>query len=180
MSCPSQSSVGTPGTFMGQLAGAPADASIAVVYEAPTGLLVSHDATADSGGEFTDTFAPTASGAWEALANYDGDTNHDPAHASCAFTVPTLTVTASTSLSLNCTPDPNAHHISCMGSLESNGSGIGSAPLSITYQPPAPGTSTIDTPDNTCRWVLQRHAQRPGVGSAARRRSVDRPGAIRR
>jgi len=142
ISCPSPSSIGTPGMFMGRLAGAPADASVAVVYEAPSGLLVAHDVTVGSGGDFSDAFAPTVAGNWKALGNYNGDADHEPTRASCAFTVPQP---APTSLSLDCTPDPDAHYISCLGSLELSGSGIGGAPISITYQPSAPGTSTIDS-----------------------------------
>jgi hypothetical protein len=60
---------------------------VGLVYEPPSGIDVGHDATAGNTGEFTDSFSPTAPGAWHALAHYNGDANHAPAQATCPFTV---------------------------------------------------------------------------------------------
>jgi hypothetical protein len=139
--CPRSPSIGTPGQFSGSLSGAPADAGLAVLYEDPAGAIVIHDLTVGSGGKFTDSFAPNRAGRWYAIAHYDGDSNHAPAVAQCQLAVPRTTST----VSLQCSPDPNRRFISCTGQLASVGATIGGARIALTYQPPAPGSATVDT-----------------------------------
>ncbi len=138
--CSQSPSIGTPGSFSGTLSGAPADAELAVLYEDPAGAVVIHDVTAGGGGAFTDAFAPNQAGGWYAIAHYNGDSNHAPAVAECQFSV----ATPASTVSLQCSPDPSRHFISCTGQLTSGGTGIGGAQITLTYQPPAPGSATID------------------------------------
>jgi hypothetical protein len=142
LTCPTAAAIaGTPSQFSGTLSGGPADTGLAVVYVAPSGAVLANDVMTGSGGGFATSFAPDAAGGWQAEANYNGDANHGPASAVCQFTV----VVAPTSLSMQCTPDPNAHYISCTGQLTSDGVGVGGAQLALTYTPPSPGSPVMDT-----------------------------------
>jgi len=142
--CPSSPSIATPAPFTGSLSGAPADVTIGVSYEQPSGALIPHDVSIGSGGTFTDSFAASQSGAWQAIAHYNGDPNHSAALAVRPFTVAqAVPVTAPSSVSLQCTANPNRQSISCTGQLTSNGAGISQAPITLTYQPPA-GSATVD------------------------------------
>jgi hypothetical protein len=137
--CPSSPSIATPAPFTGSLSGAPSDVTIGVSYEQPSGALIPHDVSIGSGGTFADSFAPSESGAWQAIAHYNGDTDHSAALAVCQFTV----TQAASSVSLQCTANANRQSISCTGQLTSDGGGIAQAPIALTYQPPA-GSATVD------------------------------------
>jgi hypothetical protein len=139
--CPRSPSLGTADRFSGRLSGGPADAELAVLYEDPAGAIVVQDVAVGSNGEFTDSFAPSQPGGWYAIVHYDGDSNHAPSVAQCQFAVPR---TAS-AVSLQCSPDPNRHFIACVGDLSSEGTAIGGARITLTYQAPAPGSATTDT-----------------------------------
>jgi hypothetical protein len=141
ISCPQSPSIGVPGAFSGTLTGAPAAAELAVLYQDPSAGITIHDETVGSGGVFADSLAPNQAGGWYAIAHYNGDSNHAPAVAECQFAVARYPST----VSLQCSPDPNRHFISCTGQLTSRGTGIGGAQITLTYQPPAPGSATVDT-----------------------------------
>ena len=93
-----------------------------------------------TGGAFTDVFVPNQPGAWEAEAHYNGDANNAPAGAICQFTV----ARPPSTLSLQCTPDPNKRFISCTGRLTSEGAGLGQTQIRLTYEPPS-GSATAHT-----------------------------------
>jgi hypothetical protein len=61
----------------------------------------------------------------------------------------TLNVKAAGALSLSCALGPNHNLISCTRQLTSGASAITDAPITITYQPPAPGTATVHTATTT-------------------------------
>jgi hypothetical protein len=142
LTCPVGSTVGAPTPLSGGLSGAPAGAPVALDYVEPPGTAVGHGAIAGNGGQFSDSFSPTAPGLWMALAHYEGDAGRAPAEAVCQFTV----VLAPSALTVQCTPDPNRRFISCTGQLTSGGAGIGGAGVKLTYEPPpGGGSATVDT-----------------------------------
>jgi hypothetical protein len=145
ITCPQSASIGNPGTFSGNLSGASADVTMAILYEDPSGAILDHTVTTDSLGNFTDSFAPSQAGTWQAIAHYNGDATFAPAQTACRFTVPTP-VLAPSSLSLTCTPDPNRMYIKCMGHLTSAGAVVPAEQISLTYQPPpGSGSPTADS-----------------------------------
>ena len=279
LTCPTAASVGTPSPFTGTLTGAPADARLVVLYGPLSAAVTAHSVAVDGGGEFTDSFAPNQSGAWEAIVHYNGDANHLASLAVCQFTVasplqndfsisvtpasasiapgqsvtatvttavisgaaqtvsfttsganpgavsvapPSVTAGGSTTLnvqslpttapgayvititgtgsvathstsytlnvkagllSLSCTAGPGHNVISCTGQLTSGGSAITGAPITITYQPPAPGSATVHTATTNAagtfsdslggaaggrRWPPARGASRPNTRATAR------------
>ena len=129
--------------FSGALSGAPADALLAVLHIAPSGAVSTDDVITGAGGAFTDVFTPNQPGAWKAEAHYNGDANHAPAAAICRFTV----ARPSSTLSLQCTPDPNKRFISCTGGLTSEGAGLGQTPIKLSYESPSgsPAAHTATT-----------------------------------
>lgn len=91
-------------------------------------------------GAFTlrfDTSAATSPGNYPiTITGMDASSTHSTTY--------TLTVLAPSSLSLNCTPDPNRTYIKCTGRLTSAGAGIPSDHISLSYQPP-PGSGSPTT-----------------------------------
>ncbi len=240
LTCPRAASIGTPASFAGQLSGVTDGSRLAILYVNPSGAVTVHALRSGAGGGFSDSFAPTAAGGWQAIAHYDGDADHLGAVAACQFSaaqptandfsisvnpssgsvlaggaatatvdtavtsgspqsvsigtsgtspgtvsvtpssvtaggsatlniqttastspgtyVITITGTGSsathsttytltvveqrTSISLSCSLGPNDNVISCSGQLTASGTGVGGAPVTITYRPPAPGSST--------------------------------------
>ncbi|HEY4917086.1 MAG TPA: hypothetical protein VIH92_09255, partial [Solirubrobacteraceae bacterium] len=140
LTCPSAAAIGASSPFSGALSGAPADALLAVLHIAPSGAVRTDDVITGTGGAFTDAFAPNQPGAWEAEAHYNGDANHTPAAALCQFTV----ARPPSTLSLQCTPDPNKRFISCTGQLTSQGAGLGQTQIKLTYEPLS-GSTTAHT-----------------------------------
>jgi hypothetical protein len=140
VTCPSAATIGAPSRVSGTLSGAPADALLAVLHIAPSGTVSTDDVIAGADGSFTDVFALNQPGAWEAEAHYNGDANHAPAAAICQFTV----ARAPSTLSLQCTPDPNKRFISCTGRLTSEGAAVGQTQIKVSYGPPS-GSATAHT-----------------------------------
>jgi hypothetical protein len=258
LTCPQMAAIGTHSPFSGALSGGPADALLAILYENPSGGITADEVTTGSQGDFTDSFSPSRSGGWQAIAHYDGNSDHAAAEAVCPFTVQqpapndfsisvtpsadsvaqgaaanatintavtsgtaqtvslstsgaspgsisvspssvtaggsaslsvqttattapgtymitvtvtgtgtsathsttyTLTVTSASSLTLSCMADPNRRYISCSGQLTSGGSGLGGAPIALTYQPPSgPSTTDIATTSATGAYSDQLNA----------------------
>ena len=240
LTCPRAASIHTPASFTGQLSGATGRSKLAILYLDPSGAVTVHALSSGAAGGFSDSFAPTAPGGWQAIAHFDGDADHAAAVAACQFSVAqptandfsisvnpssgsvlaggaasatvdtavisgspqsisigssgaspgTVSVTPSsvtaggsatlniqttaatppgtyvititgtgssathsttytltvveqpTSISLSCSLGPASNVISCSGQLTAGGTGLGGAPVTVTYQPPAPGSST--------------------------------------
>jgi hypothetical protein len=133
VTCPAVAAIGAPSPFSGALSGAPADALLAVLHIAPSGAVSTDNVITGADGAFTDASAPNQPGAWQAEAHYNGDANHTPAAAICQFTV----ARPSSTLSLQCTPDPNKRFISCTGRLTSEATGLGQTEIKLSYEPPS-------------------------------------------
>ena len=144
VTCPSAAAIGAPSAFAGAVSGAPADALLAVLHIAPSGDVSTDDVIAGADGSFTDVFAPNQPGAWEAEADYNGDANHAPAAAICQFTV----ARPPSTLSMQCSPDPNKRFISCTGRLTSEGAAVGQTQIKVSYEPPS-GSATAHTATTT-------------------------------
>jgi hypothetical protein len=142
LTCPVGSSAGAPAQFSGALVGAPPGAQVGLEYDAPPGADIGHEVGAGATGEFSDSFYPPAPGMWLALAQYKGGAGLAPAVAACEFVVSP----APSTVTVQCSADPNAHFIACTGALTSGGAGIGGAQIKLTYQPPpGAGTATVHT-----------------------------------
>ena len=141
VTCPSAAAIGTPSPLSGALSGAPADALLAVLHIAPSGAVSTEDVITGAGGAFNDVFAPDQPGTWGAEARYNGDANTAAAAAICQFTV----ARPPSTLSLQCTADPNKRFISCTGRLTSESAALGQTQIKLTYEPPSELATTHTT-----------------------------------
>jgi hypothetical protein len=86
--CPSAASAGVASTIVGTLQGAPAGATVSLVYRDKSSAAVIHEVSPGRGGEFKDSFVPSRRGLWTLTAQFTPTlVSYAPASSSCKVQV---------------------------------------------------------------------------------------------